>query len=701
MLNHTYTSVKNANLVDCGKKQHIPSQPTPLLKENFLGEFRTELDKKKVLAALGIATELSLEWGNIGGEVGDSDKLMAELDARTKYTSALDGMSKTIGDGIRYLESIVGGEEEGEAEQDRRISEVEKELKTLQGKVTEVQTYLTDTVDVNIEKLQKGLESINTSIENITSLIKVSNKDGNALTLLTEEDDADHPGLYVPDLSEEVSKIAGLSNKIEGIATSLEGYVTKSDLGTGPYKFVSESAFNTYTSTTNTTLAGIDSELKKTIKKGSDGNVNTLGVNKITNSSNNIEIDRSLERTTNAPLDIYCVRNSLQELYALDPEVCYSGMGVIVTSDNPALYILRDPKGQEINSEYIQDPDNWKCPEDLVIELITKDKYDKKVQEGSIDQHLFYYIYEEVIEEPNPKDYQGGSESNEYKEALDRWLKHLQGQYMSAVWGQEIEKLVASKASNSAIKSLEDNIQKVTTLIGSLAGGSEGINLKDLNDQILENKTNIESIVGEEGILPKVQKEIQDLASSVSSTYVTKTEITTDDPDAEYIFVKKSAFDLYEDALAQQMTTQNLNAITASVQSIAIGDNTLTSTDVGDLKLNNSSVAIVDQIPKITPCDQNYYDSLEHKDTDTYYMIYDAEVDNYLLNSDFENYKQTQSQALSGLSDIIQSNKSAIGNLEYLTTENKATLVLAINELVNKINSLSQELAEFKEGRSN
>ena len=53
MLNHTYTSVKNANLVDCGKKQHISSQPTSLLKDNFLGEFRTDLEMKKVLDKLG------------------------------------------------------------------------------------------------------------------------------------------------------------------------------------------------------------------------------------------------------------------------------------------------------------------------------------------------------------------------------------------------------------------------------------------------------------------------------------------------------------------------------------------------------------------------------------------------------------------------------------------------------------------------
>ena len=46
MLKPIHASVKNANLVDCGKKQHISSKPSPLLKENFLGEFRTELDKK-------------------------------------------------------------------------------------------------------------------------------------------------------------------------------------------------------------------------------------------------------------------------------------------------------------------------------------------------------------------------------------------------------------------------------------------------------------------------------------------------------------------------------------------------------------------------------------------------------------------------------------------------------------------------------
>lgn len=67
MLNQTYTSVNNANLINCNKKHKIHSLPTPLLRKKFLGEYRTELDKKKVLANLGIdniiaENGLALEW---------------------------------------------------------------------------------------------------------------------------------------------------------------------------------------------------------------------------------------------------------------------------------------------------------------------------------------------------------------------------------------------------------------------------------------------------------------------------------------------------------------------------------------------------------------------------------------------------------------------------------------------------------------
>ena len=132
MLNHTYTSVKNANLVDCGKKQHISSQPTSLLKDNFLGEFRTDLEKKKVLANLGIATELSLEWQYIKGDIGGSEALMQELDSRTTYIARIgEFKDKVISviEGIQYLETIVGSEQEGETVQNERLTELENKFK--------------------------------------------------------------------------------------------------------------------------------------------------------------------------------------------------------------------------------------------------------------------------------------------------------------------------------------------------------------------------------------------------------------------------------------------------------------------------------------------------------------------------------------------------------------------------------------------
>ena len=157
MLNHTYTSVKNANVVDCGKKQPIPSQPFPLLRDNYLGEYRTELDKRKVLANLGIATDLSLEWEYIKGDIGRSEALMGELDSRTKYISELDGFQKTLIEGVKYLETVIGGEQEAEAKQDKRLTDLETSTEELSDSLEELKTYLEETIEVDIDKLEEDL----------------------------------------------------------------------------------------------------------------------------------------------------------------------------------------------------------------------------------------------------------------------------------------------------------------------------------------------------------------------------------------------------------------------------------------------------------------------------------------------------------------------------------------------------------------
>ena len=671
MLNHTYTSVKNANLVDCGKKQHIPSQPTPLLKENFLGEFRTELDKKKVLAALGIATELSLEWGNIKGNIGDSTQLMTELDARTTYNSVLHGMSKTIGEGIAYLESIVGGEEAAEEEQNRLIAELKANFTTLQTAIDGVQTYLTNNVDVAIDKLDEGLKGINTSIENITSLIKVSKKDGNALKLLTEEDGEVNPGLYVQDLSEEVKKIPTLSGQIADISSSLDNYITRSELGTGPYKFVSESTFNAYTSTTSTTLADIDSELKKTIKTGADGNVNTLGVNKIISSSKNIEIDRSLKRTTDAPLDIYCVRNSLQELYALDPEVCYAGMGVIVASDDPALYILRDPKGKEINSEYVTNPDNWKCPEDLVTVALSRYDYDELVKQNKTSDHIFYYVYEDDEIEYKPKPIRKEDESDaEYLAALDLWINHellLPQEYLSAQWGVGIEKQLSKKAPKEAITALNDDLKQLQKDVAGIKGNGSGPSLESLGTEIgnLQGSTNslisrmdailsIDESNKESGRIPNIEAEVFEIKEDLGD-YITKNELIDPEPKSDLDFVKSKLYDQDKAAFGQTIQTGQITATTSiTTPAISIEGNDIIIKDAR-LQVNDTPIAFTSDLIKIETRSQDDYNKAKDEgkiENDVYYYVYDPNID------------ETQTSDLSSLVKRISELEKQVAELQ-------------------------------------
>lgn len=703
MLNHTYTSVKNANLVDCGKKQHIPSQPLPLLRENFLGEYRTELDKKKVLSNLGIATELSLEWEFIKGDIGRSTALMAELDSRTKYISKIDGFQKTLIEGIQYLENIIGGDQESEKEQNTRISNLETQCQNINTELETLKEYLRDDIEINISNITTQLETITEKVNNITNLIQVSGKANNAIVLLLEDSDqlqeGETPGLYVPDLSTELStatsNIEKLQTDINSINESLDDFVTKEELGGDDFNFVKQEEYDSYVEESETRFVNIESELDKTVKTGEDGHVDTLYVNTISKNNNDdsIKITDSFEVTSGVPLDIRFVVKNLEQLHSLKPLVCYPGMGVIV-QDQASLYILRDPIDGIIDEDYIKDKNgtNWKCPEDLIIEVLTQEEYDKKVEEDSINPNMFYYIHEEVVEEPVRQDY---DTDEAYTEALNKWLRVLQQKYMSAVWGQEIESLVSSKASNTAVKSLETQIIDLKILIDSLSGGSSGINLKILNEQVNENTSNINSL---NQISQNIQESLEQFQTNVSENYVTTESITTENPETNYIFVKKSEFQTYTDQhaseIAEQITTNNI--ITENVK---FGDNSL-NTNETDLMFNNQKIALLNEVPNIELVDYTDFDPESDLDDQTYYYVYNA-TERYITGTEFDSYKEVQSGNLSTISDNINKNSQSIGDLISLSTSNKNNLVIAINELVSKIDTLTQQLNEVQERLNN
>lgn len=664
MLNHTYTSVKNANLVDCGKKQHIPSQPSPLLKDNFLGEFRTELDKKKVLANLGIATSLSLEWEYIKGDIGRSAALMQELDSRTTYISAIDGFQKSLVDGIKYLESVVGGEEEGEEEQNNRLNTLESLTSDLVSDLEEVKDYLTETIEVDIDSLEKDLETITEKVNNITDLIQVSSKAGNALRLVTEEElgEGETPGLYVPDLSETVNetseKVITLQDEVTNIKDSLDEFVTKSELGGDGFEFVDKSDYDSFVNSTSDSLSDIREELKNTVKTGEDGHVDTLYVNKISknNDDGNIVITDSLEVSSGIPLDIRFVRENLEELYALPVKVCYPGMGVIVNSLS-ALYILRKPgEGVAFNQDYISNPHNWKCPEDLVTVALTREEYDNLPEKN---EHVFYYIYEEEIartQEPKREDFDS---EEAFKVAWQEWvdsLKILSQEYMSASWGVNIEKALSNKASMDSVSALAKEID-------SIKGDGSGTSLDSLSadiselqsqNEILETRIDDILIIEDEvekGRLVDVEARVTTIETDLES-YVTEEELKT--LSGDFNFVKPDDYEKdkeeFATELAKELTTEKV-----TTESVVLSGTSL-SNEGGTLIFNSNPIAKVSDIPVIEVLPQEEYDKLTEKDEDTYYYTFDT--DNiYVTKSELET-------KISGLQQQIQALLSKIDTLE-------------------------------------
>jgi hypothetical protein len=68
-------------------------------------------------------------------------------------------------------ESVVGGEQEGEEEQNERLTNLETASKDLSDKLTELKTYLEETIEVDIDTLEEGLKDITEKVNNITDLI--------------------------------------------------------------------------------------------------------------------------------------------------------------------------------------------------------------------------------------------------------------------------------------------------------------------------------------------------------------------------------------------------------------------------------------------------------------------------------------------------------------------------------------------------
>lgn len=243
MIQSTYTSVTNADIIPCGKKGTvIHSEPIPLLKDKYLSEFRTELERAKVRKNLGIADEHSLIWGSIEGKLENQTDLVNYVESKWEYSTDLNENITNIQEALDYvIEFVTNYVENNEA-----IEDLKKQVQQLQEQLTEQSSNI-ENINENISTINQEIEKINEAIVNINvdkniqewiqskleqsrtirlegeSLeVKISNKEDNSVQVMTDS----FPGIYVrnlePEVTQLISSTSSLSSSVEEIEKSLE-----------------------------------------------------------------------------------------------------------------------------------------------------------------------------------------------------------------------------------------------------------------------------------------------------------------------------------------------------------------------------------------------------------------------------------------------------------------------------------------------
>ena len=250
MIQSIYTSVSNADVVPCGKKgQTIKSDPIPLLRNNYLGEYRTELEKAKVRKNLGIADDQTLQWGNIFGFIENQEDLVKYIESKWVYENAISSDIKTVEQALDYVIYFVSNfksDNETIARLDIEVKQLVNQLELTKNQLQQSIdsnsgdiNSLRQTLQDNIFSIEQSIVNINNSIQQINEDLKVINVDENILnwiqnsinssntitlndqTLEVEISQSEknaislNNGLYVYDYSEDIARITDLDSRVQ------------------------------------------------------------------------------------------------------------------------------------------------------------------------------------------------------------------------------------------------------------------------------------------------------------------------------------------------------------------------------------------------------------------------------------------------------------------------------------------------------
>lgn len=267
MIQSIYTSVTNADVIPDKKGQIVKSEPIPLLKDKYLGEYRTEIEKAKVRRNLGIPDENSMRWGHIEGFVEEQKDLVQYVESKWLYKNKISENITNIKEALDYVIYFVNNyktNDESIIDLNTKFDKITLDLQTLEELLKQdIQKNSDSIIDINtdieeinntIEEINKDIESVNESLrtinvdenilqwvssklENSKSIqlsnetldIKISEQENNSISLLDN-------GLFVQDYSEEINKIPILQESIDSVIDFTKYTTSLSDDSSVPNK---------------------------------------------------------------------------------------------------------------------------------------------------------------------------------------------------------------------------------------------------------------------------------------------------------------------------------------------------------------------------------------------------------------------------------------------------------------------------------
>lgn len=704
MITNCYTSVESGKQVACKNTQHYIPEEIYLLKKNFLGEFRTSLEKAKVRANLGIADSETLLWGNIQGDISNQTDIAAYINTllafdfnaekdfdpgndfenvknvRQAAITCLQYLSKFKGEGeeieatnVRInalINNLYGVEslDDIEGSDQGVINKLNTDFRALQQSLGETTTKV-NTIEGQITSIIQDIDSINNSLQEINNLIKISKKEGNALQM--EED-----GLFVRDLSPSVQSnaedITTLQGKVSTLEENSKDYLTRDDFGSDDLNFISGEQ--------------LDAKLSGYIKTGSDAVVNsitatTTTTDKIQSNSDSISVNKPFSYDFSGPNGTVLSVKSQADLLSINPEKVWKGMPVIVENDAIMYIFTKEPTEETVNNI-----SNWKSADSLSIEVLTYDEYRQKKSEGILNPGVYYYIIEDEVdlkEIPSINKYmdENGYVSAEnlkaYQDAVDIWYADaykLHRQYMSALWGVEMEKKLNNKVDKTDYNYLKTVVDEIKN------SSPDPAKIQELENKIIEilGDSSEESKVGR---LVKVENNVEKIIRDLYATNPDGTVLEGVDPkfvtwealgseggplgEGESLFVKTTTYNTEKQTFLKKDQQASIPSIKSSDTDFYIEENTsdnklITIKKSGEvLNSENKQLGFDEDIPYIVYCDnmKDYQEKVKQPITDNpnnkevFFVIKDLEpgsndqADNcYMTLAQFKQFAVTKKQ---------------------------------------------------------